>query len=218
MSSAMLNNLIALIVKGGLIAIVFYSIIIHEISHGISAYWLGDDTARRNGRLSLNPLKHIDWFGTVILPLVLYFTAGFVFGYAKPVPINPYNFNNMKRDTGLTAAAGPLSNILIAILFALVYHLVGSGSVLGYLCIPLIQINLFLALFNLIPIPPLDGSKVLGIFLSDEAYFKYTAQERNGMIVFFALILVSNMFHLDLFGRFITPVISFACNLLGIPA
>lgn len=202
--------------QAGIIAVIFYSIIIHEISHGLVANWLGDDTAKRRGRLSLNPLKHIDWFGTVILPLVLYYTAGFVFGYAKPVPINPYNFKSFKRDTGLTAAAGPASNILIAIVFALVYHISGSQSLLAGISVPIIQINLFLALFNLIPIPPLDGSKVLGIFLSDEAYFKYTAQERTGMIVFFALILISNMFHLNLFGRFIGPVLTFLMGLLGI--
>jgi len=210
------SSLIALLFKIGVIAVVFYSIIIHEISHGLTAYWLGDDTAKRRGRLSLNPLSHIDWFGTVILPLVLYFTAGFVFGYAKPVPINPYNFKNYKKDTGLTAMAGPLSNILIAILFALVYHLSGSNTLLAVISLPIIQINLFLALFNLIPIPPLDGSKVLGIFLPDEAYFKYTAQERTGMIVFFALILISNMFHLDIFGRFIGPILNFLMGLMGI--
>jgi Zn-dependent protease len=213
-----MNSLIPFLLKAGIIAVVFYSIILHEISHGMVANWLGDDTAKRRGRLSLNPIKHIDWFGTVILPLVLYFTAGFVFGYAKPVPINPYNFKSFKRDTGLTAAAGPLSNVLIAILFALIFHLSGTQSLLSYICIPIIQINLFLALLNLIPIPPLDGSKVLGIFLSDELYFKYTAQERTGMIVFFALILISNMFHLDLFGRFIGPIINFLTGLLGIPA
>ncbi len=213
----MTSNMIVFLFKAGVIAVIFYSIIIHEISHGITAYWLGDDTAKRNGRLSLNPIKHIDWFGTVILPLVLYYTAGFVFGYAKPVPINPYNFNNFKRDTGLTAAAGPISNILIAILFALVYHISGSNSILGVFSIPVIQINLFLALLNMIPIPPLDGSKVLGIFLSDEAYFKYTAQERTGMIVFFAIILISNMFHLNVIGKFIFPIISFVSGLLGVP-
>jgi Zn-dependent protease len=211
-------NLIVFALRAAMIAAIFYSIIIHEISHGLTAHWLGDDTAKRMGRLSLNPIKHIDWFGTVILPLVLYYTAGFVFGYAKPVPINPYNFNHYKRDTGLSAAAGPLSNVLIAILFAVVYHISGSGSLLGYLCVPIIQINLFLALLNMIPIPPLDGSKVLGIFLSDEAYFKYTAQERTGMIVFFAIILVSNLLKLNIFGRFIWPIISFFTGLMGIPS
>jgi Zn-dependent protease len=211
-------NLIGLMLKIGVIAVIFYSIIIHEISHGLTAYWLGDDTAKRRGRLSLNPLKHIDWFGTVILPLIFYFTAGFVFGYAKPVPINPYNFRDFKKDTGLTAIAGPLSNVLIAILFALVYHISGSNSLLAAVSVPIIQINLFLALLNMIPIPPLDGSKVLGIFLSYEAYFKYTAQEKTGMIVFFALMLISSMFHLDIFGRFIGPIITFLSGLLGIPS
>lgn len=212
----MTQQVFSFIFNAAIIAVVFYSIIIHEMSHGIAALWLGDDTAKRMGRISLNPLRHIDWFGTVILPLILYYTAGFVFGYAKPVPINPYNFRNYKRDTGLSAAAGPLSNILIAIFFALLFHIVGSNSVLAVLCVPIIQINLFLALLNLIPIPPLDGSKVLGIFLSDEAYFRYTAQERYGMIFFFALILISNMFHLNIFGRFIFPIITLAMKLLGI--
>jgi Zn-dependent protease len=211
-----MTGIITLGIKIGIIAVVFYSIILHEISHGLAASWLGDDTAKRRGRLSLNPLAHIDWFGTVILPLILYFSAGFVFGYAKPVPINPYNFQNYKRDTGLTAAAGPLCNILIALLFAVAYHLTGSQSIIGFLSVQIIQINLFLAVFNLIPIPPLDGSKVLGVILSDEAYYRYTMQERTGMIVFLALILLSNLFHLDIFGRFISPVIYALMGLLGV--
>jgi Zn-dependent protease len=207
---------IGILLKAGMIAAIFYSIIIHEISHGFAAYMMGDDTAKRMGRLSLNPIKHIDWFGTVILPLIMYYTAGFVFGYAKPVPINPYNFKNYKRDTGLTAAAGPLSNILIAILFALIYHLSGSGSILSYLCITVMQVNIFLAVLNLIPIPPLDGSKVFGMFLSDEAYFKYTAHERYGIVILFAVILISNMLHLQLLGRLFVPVIKLFFSLMGI--
>ena len=214
----MLYYLVSMLFKGLFIAIIFYSIIVHEISHGVVAYWLGDDTARRNGRLSLNPLKHVDWFGTVILPLIMYFTTGFVFGYAKPVPINPYNFRNYKRDTGLTAAAGPFSNILIAIIFALAFHISGYNSILGNLSLAIVQLNLFLALFNLIPFPPLDGSKVLGIFLSDEAYFKFTAQERTGLIIFFAILVLDNMFHLNLISRFIWPVIHYLTALLGLPA
>jgi len=208
--------LLEILIRTLFIGSVFYTIILHEISHGLVADWLGDDTAKRRGRLSLNPLSHIDWFGTVILPLLLYYTAGFIFGYAKPVPINPYNFDNYKRDTGLSAAAGPLCNILIAILFAVIYHLLGVGALFTGLCVFIVQINLFLALFNLIPIPPLDGSKVLGMFLSDDAYYKYTMQERTGMIVFLALIVISNMFHLNLFGRFIFPVLRFLMHILGI--
>jgi len=213
----MTDRMILLLFRIGVIAVVFYSIIIHEISHGMTAYWLGDDTAKRRGRLSLNPLSHIDWFGTVILPLILYFTAGFVFGYAKPVPINPYNFNNYKRDTGLTALAGPASNILIALLFAIIFHLSGAGSFISYMCVSVIQINLFLALLNLIPLPPLDGSKVVGMFLSDEAYFRYTAQERTGLIVLFGVILFSNLFGLNILGRTLVPIIQFMTNLMGIP-
>jgi len=120
----MINEpIIKLMLNGAIIALVFYSIIIHEFSHAFAAYMMGDDSAKRAGRLTLNPIKHIDWFGTVLLPLFLYFTAGFIYGYAKPVPFNPYNFKSFKRDSGLTALAGPASNFLIAIAFALVYHL-----------------------------------------------------------------------------------------------
>ena len=106
-------NIPQLLLNAVVIVLVFYSIIIHEFSHSLMAYWLGDDSAKRAGRLTLNPLKHIDWFGTVILPLFLYLTAGFIYGYAKPVPFNPHNFKNYKRDSGLTGLAGPLANFLV---------------------------------------------------------------------------------------------------------
>lgn len=195
------------LLQAGILAVVFYSIIIHEISHAWVASWLGDDTAKRQGRLSLNPLKHIDIFGTVVLPLLLYFSAGFVFGYAKPVPINPYNFRDYKRDSGLTALAGPISNICIAVLFTLLYHL-GSGlAIIPQLALMVVYLNLLLAFFNLIPVPPLDGSKVLGIFLSDRAYYQWTLQEKKGMIILFAVLIVSNLFGLNLVGRLIMPLI-----------
>ena len=203
--------------NAAIIIAVFYSIILHEISHALAAYWLGDDTAQREKRLSLNPLKHIDPFGTVILPLLLYFTAGFVFGYAKPVPINPHNFRNFKRDSGLTAMAGPLANILIAIFFALVYHLSNANLLVQSICVYVIFLNLLLAFFNLIPVPPLDGSKVLGMVLSDEAYYKWTLQERKGMYILIAVLIGSNILGLNLIGRLVMPLVKFFMGLLGVP-
>jgi len=208
-------TLIRLGMNAAIIAIVFYSIIIHEISHAYAAYALGDDSAKRAGRLSLNPLKHIDIFGTVILPLILYFSAGFIYGYAKPVPFNPYNFRDYKRDSGLTALAGPVSNILIAILMAIIFHL--STPIVQHILYYVIFLNLLLAFFNLIPFPPLDGSKVLGMVLTDEAYFKWTAQERKGMIYLFAVIIISNLLGLNLISRIVLPPVQFVMKLLGLP-
>ncbi|HOH97268.1 MAG TPA: site-2 protease family protein [Candidatus Cloacimonadota bacterium] len=206
-----------LITNAAIIVVVFYSIIIHEVSHAFAAYALGDDSAKRAGRLSFNPVRHIDWFGTVILPLILYFSAGFIWGYAKPVPFNPYNFRNLKRDSGLTALAGPVSNILIAIGMAVIYHLSSAFPLIQYISIYVIFLNLLLAFFNLIPVPPLDGSKVLGMFLSDEAYWKWTAQERKGMIYLFVIIIASNLLGLNLVGRIVLPPVRAFMGLLGIP-
>ncbi|HOZ01018.1 MAG TPA: site-2 protease family protein [Candidatus Syntrophosphaera sp.] len=208
------------LIKFGLNAVViflvFYSIILHEISHAVVSQWLGDDTAKRLGRLSLNPFKHIDWFGTVLLPLLMYFTAGVIYGYAKPVPINPYNYRNMKQGSGLTALAGPVTNLLIAIVFALLYHLNAGTLIISEVCRMVVFFNLLLAFFNLLPVPPLDGSKVLGMFLSDEAYYKWTAQEQKGMLILFGVIIVSSMLHLNIVGKLIMPPIMFVMKLLGV--
>ncbi|MDP2174248.1 MAG: site-2 protease family protein [Candidatus Cloacimonadaceae bacterium] len=200
----------------GIIGIMFYCIILHEISHALVALWLGDDTAKRQGRMSLNPIKHIDMFGTVIMPLILYFTAGFIWGYAKPVPINPHNFVNYKRDMGLSALAGPVTNVMIAIVFALVYHLLQGFALFQSIAYMVVFFNLLLAFFNLIPIPPLDGSKVLGIFLPDQAYFKWTAQERKGMFALFIIIIASQLLGLNAIGSVVLPPVKFIMNLLGI--
>ncbi|MDD4233591.1 MAG: site-2 protease family protein [Candidatus Cloacimonetes bacterium] len=210
-------NIQSLVSNAAIILMVFYSIIIHEVSHAFAAFALGDDSAQRAGRLSFNPKKHIDPFGTVILPLILYFSAGFIYGYAKPVPFNPYNFRNLKRDSGLTALAGPASNILIAIVLSVIFHLMGSMPVVQHVLWYVIFLNLLLAFFNLIPVPPLDGSKVLGIFLTDEAYFKWTAQERKGMIYLFAFIIISNLLGLNLISKIVLPPVTFVMRLLGLP-
>ncbi|MDY0151307.1 MAG: site-2 protease family protein [Candidatus Cloacimonas sp.] len=210
------DPIIKLLLNAAIIGLVFYSIIVHEFSHAFAAYLLGDDSAKRAGRLTLNPLKHIDWFGTVLLPLFLYFTAHFIYGYAKPVPFNPYNFKNMKRDSGLTALAGPVSNILIAIVFAILYHLGALSPLIQYVCSYVVFLNLLLAFFNLIPVPPLDGSKVLGMVLTDDAYYKWTAQERKGMMYLFVFIIISNLLGLNLIGKIVMPPVMMVMKLLGL--
>ena len=140
-----------------------------------------------------------------------------IFGYAKPVPFNPYNFKNLKRDSGLTALAGPASNVLIAIVLSVLFHLLSPFFLVQYILRYVIFLNLLLAFFNLIPVPPLDGSKVLGMFLTDEAYFKWTAQERKGMIYLFAIIIITNLLGINLIGKFILPPVAFVMRLLGVP-
>lgn len=164
--------------------------IIHEYSHGAIADYLGDPTARIAGRLTLNPLAHIDWFGTVILPLILYLSTGMAFGYAKPVPYNPYNLKNQKRDPGLVAVAGPASNFLLALIFGLLIRfLPASENFLQILSIG-VYANVLLLVFNLVPIPPLDGSKVLFAFLPDNSSaIKFRIfLERYGTLILFAFI------------------------------
>ncbi|MCX7589354.1 MAG: site-2 protease family protein [Patescibacteria group bacterium] len=155
------------------IIILIFSAVIHEVSHGLMAEKLGDNTARLAGRLTLNPLKHLDFFGSFILPVSLYFLSGgsFVFGWAKPVPYNPLNLKNPLRDGGLIALFGPLSNFFIALFFGLILRFGENyflGSQLAILFSVIIYINILLGVFNLVPIPPLDGSKVLFGFLPNK--------------------------------------------------
>ena len=156
------------IVKLFLYAIIIFSAVIHEFSHGWMAYRLGDPTAKNAGRLTLNPLVHLDLFGTVIIPLFLLLTSGIFIGWAKPVPYNPYNLRDPKYGSLKVGIAGPASNFLVAILIGLILRffpafLLEAGLppvFLEFLAI-IIYVNIFLGLFNLIPVPPLDGSKVL---------------------------------------------------------
>ncbi|MFO7896059.1 MAG: site-2 protease family protein [Candidatus Cloacimonadales bacterium] len=201
------------------VPILLMTLTIHEVSHGYLAYLLGDDTAKRAGRLTFNPLPHIDPFGLLMLFIVR-------IGWAKPVPINPYNFKNYKRDTALTAAAGPVSNFIMAILFAVVFNLLRkynpnlmyTQNTLAIVGVSMlyyaIMINLALGLFNLIPIPPMDGSKILGGFLSDEAYYKFTAQEQRGAQLLMIVFAASFIFRLNLIGTIIMPPLNFFMRLL----
>lgn len=168
--------------------VLLFSVIIHEISHGYAALWQGDRTAEYEGRLTLNPLRHIDPIGTIILPaLSLMLPGSFLFGWAKPVPFNPYNLRNQRWGEALVALAGPLSNMAIALVFGLAIRLymVPAGYADGpaaALCAIIVLVNITLAVFNLIPIPPLDGSKILSAVLPSGWMRVRASIERFGFI------------------------------------
>jgi Zn-dependent protease len=181
-----------------LVIALIMSVVLHEMAHGHAANWLGDPTARLQGRLSPNPLVHIDPLMSVIIPgLLLMSGSPILFGAAKPVPYNPYNFRNQKWGEAIVAIAGPLANIFLAIVFAL---LVRSADVLGLsdtfvqLAIGIISLNIFLAIFNLLPVPPLDGSKILPRLLPYRLAMQYdqlrAIMERNVMLSFGIIILL----------------------------
>lgn len=153
------------------IVILLLSIIVHEISHGYMADLLGDPTARLQGRLTLNPLKHIDPIGSILVPIVTSM-SGFTFGWAKPVIYNPYNLKDRRKGEFLIALAGPLSNLVIALIFGTIirFSVVNDYASLALIqiCSYIVMVNLVLAIFNLIPLPPLDGSKLLLAFLPNQ--------------------------------------------------
>lgn len=203
---------------------VLIAITFHEVSHGFIANKLGDPTARMRGRLTLNPIAHIDPFGTILLPLMLIiFTNGqFVFGYAKPVPINPMNFKNPRRDMAISAAAGPVTNILLATASVLVLNFIVfpassflPQAVTEKILLPLelmlkssIIINIVLASFNLIPVPPLDGGRVLIGVLPHKQAVSYSRIEPFGFII--VLILIAT----GLANYIIMPLVSFFLTIL----
>lgn len=195
-----------------LIAGLVFSVILHEVMHGFVAEKLGDNTARLAGRLTLNPLPHIDPIFTILLPVLLFISSGgqFIFGMAKPVPVNPLNLGEWKKDMAIVSLAGPLTNIAIAVLLAALYHLLFPSQIL----IQLISLNLFLAVLNLIPIPPLDGSKVLGSLLPDRYAATYESMGSIGIILLF-LLLMMPVGGFDL-GELISRLVFYSLNLLGI--
>ncbi|HZZ99139.1 MAG TPA: site-2 protease family protein [Candidatus Paceibacterota bacterium] len=153
---------IALVIFG--IIVFIYSVIFHEVSHGLAAQAMGDNTANALGRLSLNPLKHIDLFGSIILPLITYFTIGFIFGYAKPVPYDPRNLNDRRYGPIKVALAGPAANLGIALIFGLALRFFGAAfasETTIQVFSMVVLFNLILAIFNLFPVPPLDGHWVI---------------------------------------------------------
>ncbi len=186
------------------IVVVLFSIVLHEVSHGVMANSLGDSTAKNLGRLTLNPFKHLDLFGSVLLPFLTFFLGGFIFGYAKPVPYNPANLRDKKYGPAKVAFAGPMVNIIIAVLFGLILRFLPvalEATALPRLLSIIVSFNLLLAIFNLVPIPPLDGHWLLLTFLPA----RFTAFKvfllRYGLVFFFVFLIF--------FFPMILPLINF---------
>lgn len=200
------------------VIVLIFLVIIHEVSHGLMAYRLGDNTAKEMGRLTLNPLKHLDFFGSFLVPLLFIATGSpFILGWAKPVPYNPYNLKHPKRDGALIAAAGPVSNFLIAIIFGLIVRLMAvfmpiDSSLVLFNIYSLLNVVIFvsvlLAFFNLIPIPPFDGSRIVFAFLSGEAERFWLRLERYGTLLII-LLLFGGMLSL------LAPLVLFTYRLIA---
>jgi Zn-dependent protease len=192
--------------------VLIFSIVIHEFSHGWVADQLGDPTARYAGRLTLNPIPHIDPVGSILLPLILLLSGtGFIVGWAKPVPYNPYNLKDQKKGPALVALAGPAANLLIATIFGVIIRILAAQNVAAYANIIdffaiIVIYNILLAVFNLVPLPPLDGSKILAYFLPSSWHGIMDTLEKNYFI--FLIIFV-------LFGfQYITPIIDFIFGII----
>jgi Zn-dependent protease len=194
-------------------------VILHEYAHGLIAFKSGDPTAKNYGRLTLNPMAHIDLFGSILLPLLLILlNSSIIFGYAKPVPINPGYFRNYRKGMRYTSLAGPVTNLLLAFAVGLLYGLFSwlipdTGNIgiqiLKALFQNTIYINIFLAIFNFLPIPPLDGSKILASFLPDNAMYRFLAIGRFGFIFIFIFLFLGGR----IFWAVISPVFNFLYNI-----
>lgn len=195
-----------------------FAITLHEVAHGWVASKLGDQTAKLSGRLTLNPIKHIDLVGTIILPIILLVFSGFIFGWAKPVPVDVRNFKNPRRDMAIVALAGPLSNLLMAVFWAIIAKIGYSlAPNLGWLGVPIfymgsagIMVNIVLGLLNLLPFPPLDGGKVALSLLPGRWGFYFYRYEVYSFLVLVALMTMTNFFQIVLF-----PPINFMLNLFN---
>lgn len=175
---------------------ILFAITVHEVAHGWVASRLGDQTARRMGRLTLNPVKHIDPIGTIVLPALLFYLGGFIFGWAKPVPVNWQKLGHPRRDMALVAAAGPGANLLMMILWALLAKLIlmlqlppgWLRDVTAIMCMLGIRFNIILMVLNLLPLLPLDGGRILTSLLPPDLAAMYSRLERYGLLILIALI------------------------------
>jgi Zn-dependent protease len=206
------------------IVILTFSAILHEIAHGLVAERLGDPTARLAGRLTLDPRKHIDLYMTILLPLMTFFSSGgsVILGGAKPVPVDPFNLRDGRKDLALVSLAGPLTNIIIAIIGSLAIHIFYpnvsmfsiQASIPGFLLTNIVYLNLLLGIFNLLPIPPLDGSKIFALLLPEKTATAYMSLQSIGiLIVFFLLFFPMGSF--SLMG-FVSTLLTASLKLLGL--
>lgn len=207
-----------------MLVILVFSAILHEVAHGVAADHFGDPTARLMGRLTLDPRRHIDPFMSIALPLILILSGSpVIFGAAKPVPVDPFNLKEGRKDIAIVSLAGPGTNLLIAIVFALICRLVFPGLPLeiirisgfeGFILGTIVYMNLLLAIFNLLPIPPLDGSKIFALILPEKEANTYLSLGSIGFfIIFFLLMFPIGGFSL---GGFIFSLLSFSEKLLGL--
>lgn len=196
------------------LSVLLMSVVIHEVSHGVVALLQGDPTAKMMGRLTLNPIKHLDVWGSFLVPLGLFVFSGgnFLFGWAKPVPYNPYNLRNQKWGAAMVGAAGPLSNFLLAIIFGIALRFFPASSELSFiqnlfqLFIIIVMLNILLGVFNLVPIPPLDGSKLLFSILPPHMEHIKIFIEKYGFIILLFFIFFAS--------KAVFPIIGFLFRLI----
>ena len=205
------------------LVILIFSAILHEVAHGFVAERFGDPTARLAGRLTLDPRKHIDPMMSIALPILTFISSGgtFVIGAAKPVPVDPFNLKEGRKDLALVSLAGPLTNVIIAILAGFLIHIlylntpsffIGTSPI-GFILINIVRLNLLLAIFNLIPIPPLDGSKIFSLILPEKLANAFLSLGSIGIFIIFFLLLSGGELSL---GRLIYTLLSFSEKLLGL--
>jgi len=195
------------------LGILLMSVVIHEFAHGWMAFRLGDSTAKYYGRLTLNPIKHLDLWGSLVVPFMIFIFSGgqAIFGWAKPVPFNPYNLKDQKYGIAKVAAAGPAANLSIALLFGLILRFAPSGFLISngitQIFILIVFLNILLAIFNLIPLPPLDGSKILFTFLPNSLENLRMFLEQYGMFVLLFFIFFAFQWILPIVFRIFSLIV-----------